>query len=51
MAGLLRETGVDIIDAGTLRNARFMEPAMMLLIQLAYPLGMGPVGIKLLRPK
>lgn len=51
VAGLLRETGVDTIDAGPLRNARFVEPAMMLLIQLAYPLGMGPVGIKLLRAK
>ena len=51
VAGLLRETGVEAIDAGPLRNARFVEPAMMLLIQLAYPLGMGPVGIKLLRSK
>ena len=51
VAGLLRETGVEPVDAGPLRNARFVEPAMMLLVQLAYPLGMGAVGIKLLRKK
>jgi 8-hydroxy-5-deazaflavin:NADPH oxidoreductase len=51
VAGLLRETGVEAVDAGPLRNARFVEPAMMLLVQLAYPLGMGVVGIKLLRAK
>lgn len=51
VAGLLRETGVEPIDAGPLRNARFVEPAMMLLVQLAYPLGMGMVGLKLLRAK
>jgi 8-hydroxy-5-deazaflavin:NADPH oxidoreductase len=51
VAGLLQETGVEPVDAGPLRNARFVEPAMMLLVQLAYPLGMGAVGIKLLRKK
>jgi 8-hydroxy-5-deazaflavin:NADPH oxidoreductase len=49
VAGLLRETGVEPVDAGPLRNSRWVEPAMMLLVQLAYPLGMGAVGIKLLR--
>ncbi|MGA2277348.1 MAG: NADPH-dependent F420 reductase [Terracidiphilus sp.] len=48
VAELLREIGVDPIDAGPLTNARFLEPAMMLLIQLAYPLGMGPIGLKLI---
>jgi predicted dinucleotide-binding enzyme len=38
VAELLREVGVEPIDAGPLKNARFLEPAMMLLIQLAYPL-------------
>jgi predicted dinucleotide-binding enzyme len=51
VANLLAETGVEPIDAGPLRNARFIEPAMMLLVQLAYPLGMGPVAIKLLRQR
>src|SRR5262249_7462759 len=51
VATLLAETGVEPIDAGPLRNARFIEPAMMLLVQLAYPLGLGPVGIRLLREK
>jgi len=49
VAGLLREIGVEVVDAGALRNARYLEPAMMLLVQLAYPLQMGPVGFKLLR--
>jgi 8-hydroxy-5-deazaflavin:NADPH oxidoreductase len=49
VAGLLRETGVEPVDAGPLRNSRYLEPAMMLLIQLAYPLQVGPVGLKLLR--
>jgi 8-hydroxy-5-deazaflavin:NADPH oxidoreductase len=46
---LLREIDVEIIDAGTLKNSRYVEPAMMLLIQLAYAQQMGPVGFKLLR--
>jgi predicted dinucleotide-binding enzyme len=48
VAVLLRETGTDPVDAGPLANARFLEPAMMLLVQLAYPLAMGPLGIGLL---
>jgi predicted dinucleotide-binding enzyme len=51
VASLIAETGVEAIDAGPLRNARFIEPAMMLLVQLAYPLGMGPVAFRLLRNK
>jgi len=51
VAGLLAETGVETIDAGPLRNARFIEPAMMLLVQLAYPLGLGPVAMKILRER
>jgi predicted dinucleotide-binding enzyme len=49
VAGLVNEIGVMTVDAGPLRSARFIEPAMMLLVQLAYPLGMGAVGLKLLR--
>ncbi|HKC94317.1 MAG TPA: NADPH-dependent F420 reductase [Nitrospira sp.] len=51
VASLIAETGVEAIDAGPLRNARFIEPAMMLLVQLAYPLGMDPVASRLLRNK
>lgn len=50
IAGLLREIEVEPIDAGSLKNARFIEPAMMLLVQLAYGEKMGgEIGFKLLR--
>src|SRR5260370_27345014 len=51
VAGLLRETGVEPVDVGPLRNARYLEPAMMLLVQMSYRLRMGMVGFKLLRKK
>jgi predicted dinucleotide-binding enzyme len=49
VAELLRETDAEPIDAGPLKNARYVEPAMMLLIQLAYAQQLGQVGFKLLR--
>jgi 8-hydroxy-5-deazaflavin:NADPH oxidoreductase len=49
VAGLLREIDVEPIDAGSLKNSRYVEPAMMLLIQLAYAQQMGQVGFNLLR--
>jgi 8-hydroxy-5-deazaflavin:NADPH oxidoreductase len=50
VAGLLKEIEVEAIDAGPLRNARYVEPAMMLLVQLAYAQGMGgAIALKLLR--
>lgn len=49
VAGLLREIDVEPIDAGALKNSRYVEPAMMLLIQLAYFQQLGQVGFKLLR--
>lgn len=49
VADLLRETEAEPIDAGPLKNARYVEPAMMLLIQLAYAQQLGQVGFKLLR--
>ena len=50
VAGLLHEIEVEAIDAGPLRNARYIEPAMMLLVQLAYAQGMGgAIALKLLR--
>jgi 8-hydroxy-5-deazaflavin:NADPH oxidoreductase len=50
VAGLMRETGTEVIDAGPLTVARFVEPAMMLLVSLAYAQGMGAkIAYKLLR--
>lgn len=49
VADLLREIDVEVVDAGGLKNSRFVEPAMMLLIQLAYVQKMGQVGFKLLK--
>ena len=49
VADLLREIDVEPIDAGALKNSRYVEPAMMLLIQLAYAQKLGPVGFKLLQ--
>ncbi|KAB8334173.1 NADPH-dependent F420 reductase [Scytonema tolypothrichoides VB-61278] len=50
VAGLLREIEVEPVDAGPLKNARFVEPAMMLLVQLAYGQNMGgEIGFRLLR--
>ena len=49
VADLLRETECDPIDAGPLSNARYIEPAGMLLVQLAYVQQMGQVAVKLLQ--
>jgi 8-hydroxy-5-deazaflavin:NADPH oxidoreductase len=49
VAGLLAETAVEAIDVGALSMARYVEPAMMMLIQLAYTQQMGQVAFKLLR--
>lgn len=49
VADLLRETNVEAIDAGSLKNARYVEPAMFLLVQLAYGQQMGQVALKLLK--
>jgi 8-hydroxy-5-deazaflavin:NADPH oxidoreductase len=49
VADLLREIDVEPIDAGALKNSRYVEPAMMLLIQLAYVQQLGQVGFKLLQ--
>jgi predicted dinucleotide-binding enzyme len=48
------EIGFDPIDAGPLKSARYLEPMAMLLITLAFQLGMGvDIGFKLVkgRPK
>jgi 8-hydroxy-5-deazaflavin:NADPH oxidoreductase len=49
VADLLREIDVEPMDAGSLKNSRYVEPAMMLLIQLAYAQQLGQVGFSLLR--
>jgi 8-hydroxy-5-deazaflavin:NADPH oxidoreductase len=49
VSDLLREIDVEPIHAGSLKNSRYVEPAMMLLIQLAYTQQLGQVGFKLLR--
>jgi 8-hydroxy-5-deazaflavin:NADPH oxidoreductase len=36
VAGLVRDLGGHPIDAGPLTAARYVEPAMMLLVSLAY---------------
>ncbi|MFX1344518.1 MAG: NADPH-dependent F420 reductase [Promethearchaeota archaeon] len=44
------DLGFDVIDAGSLRNARLIEPLAMLWIELAYNQGMGTdIAFKLLR--
>jgi predicted dinucleotide-binding enzyme len=41
VAQLITEVGLDPVDAGNLTSARYLEPAGMLLVNLAYGLGMG----------
>ncbi len=49
---LLAECGLEVVDAGPLWSARYVEPAMMLLVNLAYSQGLGGrVGFKLLHDK
>jgi 8-hydroxy-5-deazaflavin:NADPH oxidoreductase len=49
VASLLREIDVEVVDAGALKNSRFVEPAMFLLVQLAYGQQQGEVAFKLLK--
>lgn len=49
VADLLSEIDVEVIDAGVLKNSRFVEPAMFLLVQLAYGQQLGQVAFKLLK--
>ena len=50
VASLLRDLDLDPIDAGPLTSARYIAPAGMLCVQLAYGMGMGAkLGMKLLR--
>jgi predicted dinucleotide-binding enzyme len=50
VAKLLAELDLEAVDAGPLTSARFIEPAGMLSVRLAYGMGLGPnLGMKLLR--
>ncbi len=50
VASLLRDLDLEPVDAGPLTSARFIEPAGMLNVQLAYGMGMGPfLATKVLR--
>ena len=49
IAPLIEPLDVEVIDAGPLRAARFIEPMMMLLVYLAYGRQIGPAGMQLLR--
>lgn len=49
VAPLLEAIDVKVVDAGPLRAARFIEPALMLLVHLAYGQQFGLVGLDLLR--
>ena len=50
VSNLIRETGLEPVDAGPLSNARYLEPLAMLMINLAFAQKMGTnISIKLLR--
>jgi predicted dinucleotide-binding enzyme len=50
IVSLVRDLGAEPTDAGPLKNARYIEPAAYLLVQLAYLQGLGPkIGLSLLR--
>jgi predicted dinucleotide-binding enzyme len=46
--GLVRELGAHPVDAGPLRAARLVEPAMMLAVSIAYAGVPRDVGLRLL---
>lgn len=41
VSDLIKETGLDPVDAGPLMSARYIEPMAMLIIQLGFVRGMG----------
>jgi len=51
VAGLIRDTEFEPVDAGPLRVARWMEPFGLLVAQLAYEMELGPeMGYRFVRP-
>lgn len=49
VAGLVAEVGFDAVDAGPLKNARLLEPLMLLWIACAGTLGTRDIAFRLLR--
>ena len=50
VAGLAEDLGFEVVDAGPLRQARYLEPLAMLFITLAHVQGLGRnIGFKLLQ--
>ncbi len=50
VAGLLSQLPASVTDTGGLEAARLIEPAMMLLVRLAYAQGLGPrIALDLIR--
>jgi predicted dinucleotide-binding enzyme len=50
VSSLVQDLGAGVTDAGPLSNARYIEPAAFLLVQLAYKQGLGPkIGFSLIR--
>ncbi len=50
VADLVRDLGFEVIDAGPLQQARYLEPLAMLFITLAHVQGLGrDIGFKLLQ--
>jgi predicted dinucleotide-binding enzyme len=46
-ARLIRDTGLEPVDAGPLAMARYLEPFALLVAQLAYEQGLGPeLGVR-----
>lgn len=45
VGGIIRELGFDGLDAGPLRNARYMEPLAALVVYFVRKRGFGPRGI------
>jgi predicted dinucleotide-binding enzyme len=48
VAGLVRDLGAGPVDAGALAAARFVEPAMMLMVSIAYAGVPRDVGLRML---
>jgi len=49
-AGLIADAGFEAVDAGSLKNARYVEPMAELMVQLGYGLGQGTdIAFALLR--
>jgi len=46
VASVIRRLGFDALDAGPLRNARYLEPLAALVVYLVRTAGYGPLGIR-----